>query len=422
MFEIAGKGLELLRSEDPPETAVFAKVAYGALAILAGQGADGPRHLRECVPLFDTIPRDSRDALLVTCAGMVGLFLREAEAGRELFARALEQARTQAPTAALPEVLLMLARDAAATDRWPFARANYEESVRVGRETTQFVVVAGALAGLAWLDALEGREQECALHAAEALELSAQYQMGFYRAWPMIALGQLELALGRPERALEHFESCLEFLESISISDPDLSPAPDIVDVLVRMGRHDHARRVAAAYHASADAKGQPFALARAARATALVAGDASYQSAFDAALRPHEDTPDVFERARTHLYYGERLRRNRKRVAARHHLRAALQAFDQLGAAPWADRALSELQATGESARVRDDTSRRQLTPQELQVGLALAEGRTTRETAARLFLSPKTVEYHLRHVYDKLEIRSREELRSKLLGRAGP
>jgi len=81
----------------------------------------------------------------------------------------------------------------------------------------------------------------------------------------------------------------------------------------------------------------------------------------------------------------------------------------------------LSELQATGESARVRDDTSRRQLTPQELQVGLALAEGRTTRETAARLFLSPKTVEYHLRHVYDKLEIRSREELRSKLLGRAG-
>src|SRR6266849_1639934 len=89
--------------------------------------------------------------------------------------------------------------------------------------------------------------------------------------------------------------------------------------------------------------------------------------------------------------------------------------------AAPWPERALIELQATGESARVRDDTSRRQLTPPELQVGLALAEGRTTRETAARLFLSPKTVEYHLRHVYDKLEIRSREELRSKLLGRAG-
>ena len=420
MYVIAGRGLELLRNGDPPETAVFAKVAYGTLAILAGRGGDGPRHLRECVPLFDTIPRDSRDPLVVTCAGFVGLFLREAEAGRDLFARALEQARTQAPTAALPDVLFMLARDAATTDRWPFARAHYEESSRVGRETTQFVVVAGALAGLAWLDALEGREQECTSHAAEALELSAQYQMGVFRAWSTIALGQLELGLGRPERALMHFKDCMEFLDSISITDPDLSPAPDVVDVLVRLGRHDDARRVAAEYQASAEAKGQPFALARARRARALIADDASYESEFEAALRHHQDTPDVFERARTHLYYGERQRRNRKRVAARDHLREALKAFDRLGAAPWAERALSELQASGETARVRDDTSRQQLTPQELQVGLALAEGKTTREVAARLFLSPKTVEYHLRHVYDKLEIRSREELRSKLLARS--
>src|SRR4029077_8843724 len=420
MFEVAGKGLELLRSDDPPETAVFAKVAYGAPRVLPGRGPDGPRRMRECVSLFDAIPRDSRDALLVTCAGIVGLFLREAEAGRDLFARALAQSRTQAPTAALPEVLFMLARDAAATDRWAFARAHYEESVRVGRETTHLVVVAGALAGLAWLDAFEGREQECASHAAEALELSAQYQMGFYRAWAMIALGQLELGLGRPERALTHLETCLEFLGSISITDPDLSPAPDIVDALVRLGRHDEGHRVGADYLASARARGHPFALARAARARALVAGDASYESDFEVALRRHKDTPDIFEQARTHLYYGERLRRNRKRVAARQHLREALKTFDRLGAAPWAERALSELQASGETARVRDDTSRRQLTPQELQVGLALAEGKTTREVAARLFLSPKTVEYHLRHVYDKLEIRSREELRGKLLGRA--
>ena len=417
MLVVARMGLDLLRSGDPPETAVFAKVAYGAIAIVAGQGSDGPRHLHECVPLFDAIPRESADPLVASCAGIVGLFLREAGAGRDLFARALEQARTHAPTAALPTVLFMLGRDAAATDQWQVARAHYEESARVARETTQLVMVPGPLAGLAWLDALEGREQECQARAAEALALSEQYQMGLFKAWSIIALGQLELGLGRPGTALKHLEECQEFLASISFMDPDISPAPDIVDSLVRLGRHEDARRIAVHYEAAAHAKQQPFAMARAARARALLADDATFGAEYESALRHHQDTPDLFERARTHLYYGERLRRTRKRVEARRHLREALKAFDRLGAVPWSERALSELQASGETARVRDDRYRQQLTPQELQVGLLLAEGQTTREVAARLFLSPKTVEYHLRHVYDKLEIRSRDELRKKLL-----
>src|SRR5439155_25942589 len=90
--------------------------------------------------------------------------------------------------------------------------------------------------------------------------------------------------------------------------------------------------------------------------------------------------------------------------------------------ASPWAERALAELQASGETARVRDDRYRRQLTPQELQVALTLAEGATTREAAARLYLSPKTVEYHLRHVYDKLEVRTREELRAAVMSETRP
>ena len=417
MLAVAHKAVDLVRSDDPPEINIFANVAYGTMAILAGHGAQGIQHLRTCLALFELTPRHSRDPLLVTCAGVVGLFLREAEAGRDLFGRALEQARTQAPAAALPIVLFMLGRDEFATDRWQLARAHYDESIRVARETTQFLVAAGSLAGLAWLDALEGREQECQANAAEALELAEQYQMGFYKAWALIARGQLELGLGRPESALQSFEACRRFLDSISINDPDLSPAPDVVDALVRLGRQGEARRVVADYDAAARAKGQPFALARAARARALVADDAGFGSEFETALGHHRGTPDAFERARTELYYGERLRRTRKRVAARIHLREALKTFDRLGAAPWANRASSELQASGETARVRDDRYRQQLTPQELQVGLALAEGKTTREAAASLFLSPKTVEYHLRHVYDKLEIRSRDELRHKLL-----
>jgi DNA-binding CsgD family transcriptional regulator len=94
---------------------------------------------------------------------------------------------------------------------------------------------------------------------------------------------------------------------------------------------------------------------------------------------------------------------------------------FDRLGARPWADRARAELAATGETLRRRDvGASIDDLTPQELQVSLLLTTGRTTRETAAALFLSPKTVEYHLRHVYQRLGIHSREEL-AQWLGRHG-
>src|SRR4029077_7715214 len=263
---------------------------------------------------------------------------------------------------------------------------------------------------------------ECRAHAAEGRQLAETYGMALYKAWTMVALGQLELGLGRPDEALAHLTECKAFLDEVSISDPDLSPAPDIVDALVRLGRVGVAKKVAEGYELAAREKGQPFALALAARAKALVADDRGYARDFEAAMRHHEGTTDTFEGARTELYFGERLRRARRRVDARRHLRAALKAFDQLGAAPWAERAMAELQASGETARVRDDSSRQQLTPQELQVALTLAEGTTTREAAARLYLSPKTVEYHLRHVYDKLEIRSREELRAALATQSRP
>jgi DNA-binding CsgD family transcriptional regulator len=89
---------------------------------------------------------------------------------------------------------------------------------------------------------------------------------------------------------------------------------------------------------------------------------------------------------------------------------------FDHLGAAPWSETARAELAATGETARRRDVTTLNDLTPQELQIALSLTGGRTTKETAAALFLSPKTIEYHLRSVYRKLSVGSRGELKAAL------
>ena len=420
MLPAAERAVELLKPGDPADATIAAHVAYGALAILAGRGADGPQHLHMALPLFEELPDGITDPLLVLCAGVTGLFLREVEAGRDLLDRALVQARDHAPTAALPVVLFFLGRDAFATNRWQLARALYEDAMRVARETSQLTWLAGPVSGLAWLDALEGRADDCRANANEGRELAGSLGMVVYKAWAMIALGMLELGLGRPDEALRHLTECDEYLDDSAVTDPDLAPAPEIVEALMRLGRDDEARRVARGYHEAAAAKGQPFALARAERALALVAGDAEFTRHFEAALKHHESTPDTFERARTQLYYGERLRRARKRVEARKQLRAALKSFDELGASPWGERALTELQASGETARVREDTYRQQLTPQELQVALTLAEGATTREAAARLYLSPKTVEYHLRHVYDKLEIRSRDDLRAAMLGQS--
>ena len=108
----------------------------------------------------------------------------------------------------------------------------------------------------------------------------------------------------------------------------------------------------------------------------------------------------------------GEHLRRHRHRSDAREHLRAALEGFERLDAASWADRARAELRASGETARKRDPSRLSQLTPQELQIARFVAEGLSNKEVAAQLFLSPRTIDAHLRNVFAKLGISSRTQL----------
>jgi DNA-binding CsgD family transcriptional regulator len=146
-----------------------------------------------------------------------------------------------------------------------------------------------------------------------------------------------------------------------------------------------------------------------------LLAED-DFEPYFQDALRLHARTPDAFESACTRLAYGARLRRARHRRRAREELRTALEIFDRLGAAPWSALTRAELAATGETARRRDASTVDELTPQELHIAQLLAEGKTTREAAAALFLSPKTIEYHLRSIYRKLGVKSRRELTTAL------
>ena len=160
----------------------------------------------------------------------------------------------------------------------------------------------------------------------------------------------------------------------------------------------------------------RPWSLARAARATALLGPDEELDELFATALARHDEDGDTFERARTLMLHGARLRRARRRADARVPLQEARATFDSLGARLWAAAASAELAATGLRTHARAAGPVVALTARELQIGELLAQGRTTREAAAALFLSPKTVEYHLRHIYAKLDITSRAELRDRL------
>ena len=172
-------------------------------------------------------------------------------------------------------------------------------------------------------------------------------------------------------------------------------------------------REAAAAFEAQARTKGQPWALAGAARCRGQLGPDAELDAHFGEALALHARTPDAFATACTRLAYGARLRRapSPRRRAARRCARRSTRSSSSARRRGRRRRA-AELAATGETARRREPSTRDQLTPQELQIALLLADGRTTREAAAALFLSPKTIEYHLRNAYRKLGVRSRDEL----------
>jgi DNA-binding CsgD family transcriptional regulator len=203
-----------------------------------------------------------------------------------------------------------------------------------------------------------------------------------------------------------------ELLDALELEDADLSPGPELIELHLRLGDPDAAAGALAAFAVEAERKARPWSLARLARARGLMAADPELDDRFGESLRLHAETPDGYETARTRLAYGARLRRARRRVDAREQLAIALRHFEDLGASPWADAAGAELAATGVAARRRDPSTLDDLTPQELHIAQLLAEGRTTRETAAAVFLSPKTVEYHLRSIYRKLGIHDRDAL----------
>ncbi len=357
--------------------------------------------------------------VLIFGIGQAFTWLEDYDRARRLLADGIAQARAWSAPGLLPYGLLSMCELEFRTGHWASAYAAGAEAARLGEETGQLNDRAYAFGVLSRVEAALGREEDCRAHLAQSLELVEQLGAEILRAYAGATLGFLELGLGRAEQAVAALEAVASFLGERPAGDPAvLQWVPDLVEAYVRQGRRADALATLARFERDAEHSGSGWAAATAARCRGLLAGEDAFETEFRDALALH-DTP--FESARTELALGERLRRAGRRVEARASLRAALATFDRLGARPWADRARAELRASGERVRRGSPAAAERLTPQELQVALEVAGGSTNREAAAALFLSPKTIEFHLRNVYRKLGIRSRTELVRMVIS-AGP
>jgi DNA-binding CsgD family transcriptional regulator len=188
---------------------------------------------------------------------------------------------------------------------------------------------------------------------------------------------------------------------------------PELIEAAVRVGDFGLAAATDRQLTDRSRASGTDWALGIAARSRAmLVEDDAHADDLYVEAIERLGRTHVAVDLARAHLLYGEWLRRQRRRLDARHELRIAHEMFTDFGMEAFGDRARVELQASGETARRRTVDTLDQLTPQESQVARLAARGSTNKEIAAQLFLSPSTVEYHLHKAFRKLGVRSRTQL----------
>jgi DNA-binding CsgD family transcriptional regulator len=396
-------------------------LAWALLAnalILTGEAAEGHPLLMRCQSLVGERELPLRAYQLIQFAGVSLLCVEEYDIARDLLARVVDQARARSAPAILPYALVGLTELDYRTGNWAAAYAAAAEAHRLATETGQTSALPFSLIGLARVEAPQGRREECEAHVRRGVEAADAAGAGSAGILGDAILGLLNLGLGDAERAIVHFEEVGRTMEAKGLLEPALVPwEPNLIEAYVRVGRRDDAEQTVAAFGERAERAERTMALAAAARCRGLLA-DEGFEEAFEDALAWHERTPTPFERARTELCLGERRRRARHPSDAREPLRAALETFERLGATPWAERARSELRASGETTRRRDPSAAQQLTPQELQVALMVAQGATNREAGAALFLSPKTIEAHLSRVYRKLNVRSRTELASLLAG----
>jgi DNA-binding CsgD family transcriptional regulator len=333
------------------------------------------------------------------------------------YRRLIDCAATRGDDGSIPAFLNDLALAEYLVGRWPDAETTATEALELSLQSGERPQQAMAFAVRARVEASTGRDREARADAHAALGLAGERAMAMARIQSVTALALLDLSHHRPHDAAERLRALRERLLSAGLGEPGaIGFVVDEIEALVALARYAAAAELVEWLEARGRALDRASALAAAARGRGMLAAARGERdgaiAAFQRALLEHDRVAMPFERARTLLDLGGAQRRAKQKLAARATLSEALGIFDGLGAEPWRAQAAAEL------ARIsgrRPSESRLTLT--EDRIVALVVEGRTNKEVAAALYVSPKTVEAHLRSVFRKLGVRSRTALARHVL-----
>jgi DNA-binding CsgD family transcriptional regulator len=259
---------------------------------------------------------------------------------------------------------------------------------------------------------MQGRVAYCRRLAEEALTAAIPRRLAVVAAGASWTLAQLELIEGRPTAALDRLLALASPQHPTAHAAIAMLATRDLAEAAARADRLEGIEPYVVRFERWARWERRSWTMVGAHLSRAFITPGEDAERHYQAALTTDGLGELPFDLARTELAYGEWLRRSRRRADARPHLRSALELFEQLGAAPWADQAGAELRASGESTRRRDPSTRYQLTPRERQIARLAGQGLANHEIGTRLFLSTHTISYHLHKIYTKLGITSRGQL----------
>ena len=349
----------------------------------------------------------------VACAW---LWWDELERARDAFEWLRRRAVEMSDEGSLPYVLVLAAQVDCVRGDVAAAIRHADEGYALTEQTGQATLGAYLLALRALADAIAGDEPHARQHAERALAVAGRTSGRPAEHFATAALGLLELSLGRPAEANRVLAPLVAFLRREKIIEPGTARVvADHVEGLIAVGELDAADDLLGWYEANARALQRHSAIAAAARCRGLLAaakGDhAGALAELERALEIGEGVPIPLERGRTQLAYGAAHRRAKHKRAAREMLESARETFEGMGARLWAERTREELTRIGGRA-----PSAGALTATEQRIAELVAEGLQTKQVAASLFVSQKTVEGHLTHIYRKLGVRSRTELAHRL------
>lgn len=331
------------------------------------------------------------------------------DAARGILDRVIAHGRTHSAPSTLPFPLATSAELRLRTGDWAAADAESDDAARMAAETKLDNVAGYVAAVRARIAGLRGRHDVARDQARVANERADRLGTRSLFMYSSAALGQAALGAGAVDDAIAHLEATAAHADEFGVEEPNVIQwQADLIEAYLRAGRRGDAATALCDAERRPGSSRRRWARATLARCRAALEEDGE---AFDRAIELARDLGNPYELARTQLLRGEVLRRSGRKADATSALRAAAAAFERLGARDWLARTSSELAAVGEHRPERRDPIG-DLTPQELRVALAIGAGATNREAAAALFLTVKTIEFHLSNVYAKLNLRSRTEL----------